>query len=132
ICFRLLVSETRFLGLTFALLLNTLFVSGAVNVVLVTFGLLCVLFERSLVFNQRFFVQLAAGIALFGLVVYHYSFDIINYPEQAAARGRAALHHQLSLYILSSGRSDPYLERKDIPREYNVRLDAIQRYYLAK
>lgn len=139
-CFSLLADKTRFLGLAFGILLNGIFVSGAVGGVLFSFGILCVIFYPRLIFSRRFFAQFLASVALFGSVLYHLSYGTasnLNYAEEAAQRGRAGLYHQLSLYIVSSGRSTPYLKPGDDDAqnnadEYHRHLKAIDRYYLDK
>ena len=136
ICLRLLIDKTRFLGFTFGALLNGIFISGTVGGVLFSFGVLCMAFYPRLIFSRRFFIQFLAGAALFGVILHHFNYDILKYSEQATQRGRFGLYHQLSLYIVSSGRSAPYLKPEDDLQnnvdEYHRHLKAIDRYYLDK
>lgn len=138
ICFRLLADKARFLGLLFGILLNGIFISGTVGGVFFAFGVLCLIFYPRLIFSRQFFVQFLAGVALFGAVLHYFGYDITKYSEEAALRGRCGLYHQLSLYIVSSGRSVPYLKPgwddpiKNNVDEYHRHLQAIDRYYLDK
>ncbi|MBI5937548.1 MAG: hypothetical protein HY850_06850 [Betaproteobacteria bacterium] len=137
-CLVLLVGKERYLGFVFAILLNSVFVSGAAATVLFAFGVFCLIFYPRWLFSLRFFAQFAVGVALFTVVLQHFEYDISKYPTATAQRGRAGLYHQLSLYILASGRSTPYLlPGEDDPKlhpvdEYHRHLNAIERYYLDK
>lgn len=87
---------------------------------------------------MRFAAQLLVGVALFAATLHHFKYDIRIYFEEATKRGRAGLYHQLSLYIVSSGRSTLYLRPgEDDPNlhnvdEYHRHLKAIDRYYQDK
>lgn len=136
-CLCLLTENTKYLGVVFGILLNGIFVSGAVGSVLFTFATLCLIFYPRLVFSMRFGAQLVVGVVLFSAVLHSFNYDIKNYSDEASQRGRAGLYHQLSLYIVSSGRSSPYLEPgEDDPAlgvdEYHRHLKAIDRYYVDK
>lgn len=138
ICFCSLTDNTRFLGLTFGILLNGIFVSSTMGFVFFSFGALCLIFFPRLIFSRRFFVQFVASVALFGAMLHNFDYDIRKYPEKAYERGSAGLYHQLSLLIVSSGRSASYLEPGEAdPRpgtvdEYHRHLKAVDRYYLDK
>ncbi|MBI5937549.1 MAG: hypothetical protein HY850_06855 [Betaproteobacteria bacterium] len=138
LCLYLLAYQTRFIGLVFGLLLNGIFISGALGFVLLSFATLCLIFIPRMVMDRRFWFQVMAGLICFVAVLHNFSYDISRYSEEAAQRGRAGLYHQLSLYIVSSGRSEPYLApdeadpRQYYSTEYERHLKAIDRYYLAK
>lgn len=138
ICVWLLAAKEKYLGLVFGLLLNGLYISGTLNFVLLAFAILCLLFYREAIFTRRFFAQLALGVGLFTAVLHYFSYDIRLYPVEAANRGRAGLYHQLSEYLIKSGRVAPYLTPEEAdparvyPSEYERHLNAFDRYYLAK
>lgn len=138
LCIRLLASGSKYTGLVFVLLLNGIYVSGTLSFVLFVFGVSCLLFHRESIFTRQFLIQFTLGLALFIAVLGHFSYDIRNYSEEAASRGRAGLYHQLSLYIVKSGRSMPYLTleeadpARDVQSDYERHLKAVDRYYLAK
>ena len=135
ICLRLLTDKTRYLGLTFGILMNGVFVSGTAGFVCISFGFLCLIFYPRLIFSKRFFIQFLAGAALFTVIMHHFHYDIMTVSEVSAQRGRAGLYHQLSLYIISSGRSTPYLkpgEDDSKTGEFALHQQAVNRYYLDK
>lgn len=136
ICLLLLADKTRFLGLAFGILLNGIFISGTLGGVLFSFSVLCMVFYPRLIFSRRFFIQFLASLALLGVMHHHLRYDITTISEVSADRGRAGLYHQLSLYIVSSGRSAPYLKPDDDLQnnvdKYHRHLNAIDRYYLDK
>jgi hypothetical protein len=148
ICFLLLTDKKRFLGLTLGIMMNGIFISGAMGFVFVSFGALSLIFYPRFIISRRFLIQFLACAALFGANLHHLGYDIREYPEIAYVRGSAGLYHQLSLLIVSSGRYVPYLkpgeddhsqnhvgeyrshqERAD---EYYSHLKAVDRYYLDK
>lgn len=137
VCFAMLVEKTRYLGLVFAILINSIYISGAITPVIAAFSILCLVFYPRLIFSARFFAQISLGLLLFLAVLGYFKYDLSSYPEEAGLRGRAGLYHQLSLYILSSGRSQPYYQPGDYdpaqgyPDEYHRHLKAIDRYYQA-
>lgn len=133
VCLLLLQGQSKNLGLVFGLLLNGIFVSGVINTIMSAFGALCLFFYARSLFCRRFFYQVSVGVAIFAMMVVSHSYDLTKYPEEALIRGRAGLHHQLSLFIFSSGRSSAYLNPEEtVPNTYHGHLEAIERYYKDK
>lgn len=104
------------------------------DIVLPTFGVLCLLLCPRLVARRGFLVQGAVGVVVFLLLgVGYFAYDLTTFPGEAVVRGRAGLHRQMSYHILNSGRSDPYLEPGvDVPRESHAHLAAIDQYFVDK
>jgi len=136
LCLLLLSYGTRYLGLVFGLLLNSILITGAITSLLASFSILCLFFYARRLWSRRFVFQLLIGVGVFACFIIHYSYDLSQYPAEALRRGQAGLYHQLSLYIQRSGRSVPYLQPgEDDPTrgvdEYHRHLAAIDRYYVA-
>jgi hypothetical protein len=136
LCLFLLGFGTRYLGLVFGILLNCILITGAALSLITSFSALCLLFYARKLWSRQCILQLLLGVGVFAFFIHHYSYDLREYPAEASFRGRAGLYHQLSLYILRSGRSAPYLKpgENDPTRgvdEYHRNLFAIDRYYLA-
>ena len=133
ICLLLLEAGSRNIGIVFALLLNGIFISGVMNFVLLSFAVACLIFYPKSLFQKKFILQLLAGVAFFMFVIVSHEFDIRKYPENAASRGRAGLHHQMSLFIFNTGRSTAYLDPSvNATNSYHGHLAAIEKYYIDK
>lgn len=132
----LLSGKARSIGFVFAILLNGIFISGVMSFVLFAFGALCLVFYRRLIFSRRFLVQVLCGLVLFVAVLHHFKYDVSKYSEEAAQRGRAGLYHQLSIYIVKSGRVAPYLDAVSSQENFSTEdaryRKVIDHYYLEK
>ncbi|MFN8369800.1 MAG: hypothetical protein U0T83_04140 [Bacteriovoracaceae bacterium] len=133
VCLSLLTYKTRFLGIVFGLLLNGIYISGVVNTTLAAFVLLTLIFFHKHIFKKTIIIQSIVGLLIFVLLLVYQKFDITKYGAQSAQRGRAGLHHQMSLFIFETGRSKRYLDPNEkVPETYHGHLKAIEKYYLDK
>jgi hypothetical protein len=119
--------------------MNGIFISGTVGFVFCCFGALSLIFYPRLFVSRRFLIQFLACAALFGANLHHFGYDIRGYPERAFIRGNVGFYHVLSLYVINSGRTDPYLKPGDDedtgqknPDEFHKHLRARNRYFLDK
>lgn len=132
-CLLLLQGTMRHLGLVLALLMNGVFVSGIFSSIFTAFLACSLVFAPRSLFTRRCALQFSTGIAMLLLMTWTHGFDLVGYPQSALDRGRAGLHHQISLFIFSSGRSAAYLNPGEtVPNTYLGHLDAIERYHLDK